>query len=91
MTLCERCNGACCRYVITAVPDSSADNAALLVLRGGRFAKGVVFLPLKCERLDAATGKCMAYDERLDFCRNFRSGSVDCLACRRLENQQRSE
>lgn len=85
LTLCSKCNGACCRWVITGTREANADNAALLQMRGGRFARGVVFLPLACEYLNVETGKCMAYDERLEFCKSFKPGSLDCLACRRLE------
>ena len=84
MTLCDSCNGACCRWVITEERALRSQNAMLLMLRGGRWELGRIFLPIPCRRL-MPNGRCSQYERRLDQCRAFKPDCAECHACRRLE------
>ena len=76
---CENC-GACCRIIMfnAAIPTEWARARGLEILKNG-----VVVIPFVCPSFDKETGKCRIYENRPDFCKNFKVGGPNCLLCRR--------
>lgn len=84
MTLCNKCNGACCRYIIFDLSNAkNPDEMWVLALRG--FHPGTLnTVKSVCSKLDSE-GKCSIYAERPMLCRMFKLCSRECVLCRKAE------
>lgn len=84
MSLCDSCNGACCRWLIFAY---SAADVDFLKARGGRVVmvgkRPFFAYPHTCPQL--AGGRCSIYKTRPAACSWWKEGGEGCLACRELE------
>jgi len=86
MSRCDGCGGACCRFVVVAVGEMTADQRRWAEMRGPLDFKheGAMAwrLPVACRNLTAA-GRCGIYADRPDVCREFAEGGEMCEAARR--------
>ena len=81
MSKCDKCPGACCRYIKIGVQPMTPDRerwARLhgVVIEGDRWA-----VPAACLELTPA-GKCGIYEQRPEVCREFEAGGAGCKAAR---------
>ena len=83
MSLCDNCNGACCRSVVIQVQDMTVDQRRWAAMRGGIDGnRWQINSP--CENL-RGDGRCGVYADRPAVCRQFEPGSVECMAARKRE------
>jgi Fe-S-cluster containining protein len=80
MSLCDECNGACCRVVTIRVGEVTADQAAWAAMRG-RMSGGTWEVRATCENL-TVEGRCAIYDRRPEVCREYESGGKQCRSAR---------
>jgi hypothetical protein len=79
-SLCDRCNGACCRYVTIDVDEMTPDQRRWATMRGD--LDGARWrIRCECENL-TTHGTCAVYPHRPDVCKEFRAGSMACMKAR---------
>ncbi len=85
MLPCDTCGGACCRFVVVAIGELTADQRRWAEMRGPvDFAYKGAFLwrlPVACQNL-AEDGMCRIYASRPDVCREFEVGGELCKKAR---------
>lgn len=86
MSLCDTCNGACCRYMImNHATGLSADEKRWTRYHGCDVEDARrVIIPLKCRYLDEK-GHCAIHDRKPEMCRLMRVGGDVCLSARKHE------
>ena len=85
MSLCDNCNGACCRSVTIKVQAMTDDQVRWADMRG-KVTGGCWRIKSPCENL-GPRGACTIYYDRPEVCRQFAEGGAECLAAREVYNQ----
>jgi Fe-S-cluster containining protein len=84
MSLCDTCNGACCRWFLLPGPwlaQLPADVETWYRLHGASEIRGVA-VDRPCRALDLVSGRCTIYETRPQMCRLWPEGSAGCLESR---------
>ena len=86
VTTCEGCGGVCCREQILPPFLDEIDfippTLQKEVYEGRKIEAELLRLAQGCTWLDPLTYKCMHYEHRPNVCREFETGSEDCLEYR---------
>lgn len=88
MSLCDNCNGACCRWLLIGNKrDMHRDDIIFFLTRGCKEMDGALWRKDVCPKL-ADNGRCSIYPKRPLTCAAFKMGGAYCLSCRKLEYQK---
>lgn len=95
MSLCDQCRGACCEDLAIGLEGLPPNRLEFLTFRGiarqvvlpdGR-AIHAMLIPHRCQHL-TPDGRCDAYDQRPQVCRDFEEQGPTCRAVIRRRRPQ---